>query len=120
MTKQTPEDCPIAPVGEVVFNRWTTQILWVLTHHGRLRFNELAVLVGGITPKMLTQRLRQLERDGLVERTYFPEIPPRVEYAITDLGRSLSPVFASLVAWSDAHLANVEAARAAYDAGTAA
>jgi DNA-binding HxlR family transcriptional regulator len=120
MTKQTPDDCPIAPVGEVVFNRWTTQILWVLTHHGRLRFNELAVLVGGITPKMLTQRLRQLERDGLVERTYFPEIPPRVEYAITDLGRSLSPVFASLVAWSDAHLANVEAARAAYDAGTAA
>ena len=65
---------------------------------------------------MLTQRLRQLERDGLVVRTYHPEVPPRVEYEISDLGRSLAPLFATLAQWSDAHLATVEDARRAYDA----
>ncbi len=64
---------------------------------------------------MLTQRLRQLERDGLVSRTMHAEIPPRVEYEITDLGRSLAPVFASLVTWSDGHLADVAQARRDYD-----
>lgn len=64
---------------------------------------------------MLTQRLRQLERDGLVKRTYHPEVPPRVEYEITDLGRSLAPVFASLVTWSGDNLSKVEHARQNYD-----
>ena len=63
---------------------------------------------------MLTQRLRQLERDGLVRRHYHPEVPPRVEYEITELGRSLSTVFAALGEWSAAHLSEVEKSRAAY------
>lgn len=66
--------------------------------------------------KVLTQRLRQLERDGLVARTTYPEIPPRVEFEITDLGRSLAPVFASLVTWSDEHLDHVLGACDVYDA----
>ncbi|MFD8073496.1 winged helix-turn-helix transcriptional regulator [Streptomyces sp. NPDC059718] len=107
--------CPIGPVVDLVFSRWTTPVLWSLHAHGRQRFVELQRRVGGITPKVLTQRLRQLERDGLVIRTYHPEVPPRVEYEISELGRSLAPLFATLARWSDAHLDEVEQARAAYD-----
>lgn len=108
--------CPIAPVVEIVFSRWTTPILWTLDNYGRQRFVELQRHVDGITPKVLTQRLRQLERDGLIERTYFAEVPPRVEYEISELGRSLAPLFATLVTWSTEHLAQVESARVDYDA----
>ncbi len=108
--------CPISPVVDLVFSRWTTPILWVLHAYGRQRFVELERRIGTITPKVLTQRLRQLERDGLVRRTYHAEIPPRVEYEISDLGRSLAPLFASLARWSDAHLDQVDQARREYDA----
>ncbi|MFI0418683.1 winged helix-turn-helix transcriptional regulator [Spongiactinospora sp. 9N601] len=107
--------CPISPVVDLVFSRWSTPILWVLKEHGRQRFVEIQRWLPAITPKVLTQRLRQLERDGLITREYHAEIPPRVEYEISDLGRTLSPVFATLTAWSDAHLASVEVARHAYD-----
>jgi DNA-binding HxlR family transcriptional regulator len=77
---------------------------------------ELQRRIPAITPKVLTQRLRQLERDGLVVRTYHPEVPPRVEYEISDLGRSLGPLFATLATWADGHLDRVEQARHDYDA----
>jgi DNA-binding HxlR family transcriptional regulator len=105
--------CPIAPVVELVFSRWTTPILWALHEGGRQRFVELERRLG-ITPKVLTQRLRQMERDGLVLRTYHPEVPPRVEYDITELGESLAPVFTALTEWSQQHLPAVERARKAY------
>jgi DNA-binding HxlR family transcriptional regulator len=107
--------CPISPVVDLVFSRWTTPILWALNEYGVQRFVELERRLGTITSKVLTQRLRQLERDGLVRRRYHPEVPPRVEYEITDLGRSLSTVFAALGDWSAANLAAVEEARASYD-----
>jgi DNA-binding HxlR family transcriptional regulator len=107
--------CPIAPVVDIVFSRWTTPILWVLNEYGRQRFVELERRITTITPKVLTQRLRQLERDGLVVRTYHAEVPPRVEYEISDLGRSLAPLFASLAEWS-VNLDKVEQARRDYDA----
>jgi DNA-binding HxlR family transcriptional regulator len=107
--------CPIAPVVDIVFSRWTTPILWTLNEYGRLRFGELERRLTTITPKVLTQRLRQLERDGLVLRTYHPEIPPRVEYEISELGRSLAPLFATLATWSAANLGKVEKARLEYD-----
>ncbi len=107
--------CPIAPVVDIVFSRWTTPILWALNEYGRQRFVVLERRIATITPKVLTQRLRQLERDGLVVRTYHPEVPPRVEYEITDLGRSLSPLFAALAEWS-VNLGKVEQARLDYDA----
>ncbi|TDV55375.1 winged helix-turn-helix transcriptional regulator [Actinophytocola oryzae] len=116
VTGTTPEQaCPIAPVVDIVFSRWTTPILWALSEYGRQRFVELAGRISTITPKVLTQRLRQLERDGLVVRTYHAEVPPRVEYEISELGRSLGPLFASLSAWS-VNLPAVEAAREEYDA----
>ncbi|MFD5248917.1 winged helix-turn-helix transcriptional regulator [Amycolatopsis sp. NPDC058340] len=115
----TPEQaCPIAPVVDLVFSRWTTPILWALNEFGRQRFVELERRIGSITPKVLTQRLRQLERDGLITRTYHAEVPPRVEYEISDLGRSLAPLFATLADWSTENLPKVEEARSAYDAGS--
>ncbi len=107
--------CPITPVVDIVFSRWTTPILWTLNEFGRQRFGELERRIVTITPKVLTQRLRQLERDGIVVRTYYPEVPPRVEYEISDLGRSLAPLFASLAEWS-VNLGKVEQARLDYDA----
>ncbi|MFI6937505.1 winged helix-turn-helix transcriptional regulator [Streptomyces sp. NPDC050287] len=112
----TPEQaCPIAPVVDIVFSRWTTPILWALHEYGRHRFVELERRITTITPKVLTDRLRQLERDGLVVRTYHPEVPPRVEYEISELGRSLAPLFAALADWS-VNLDKVEQARQTYDA----
>ncbi|SCL49310.1 transcriptional regulator, HxlR family [Micromonospora citrea] len=107
--------CPIAPVVDIVFSRWTTPILWALHTYGRQRFVELERRLTTITPKVLTQRLRQLERDGLVARTYHPEVPPRVEYEITELGSSLAPLFAHLAEWASTHLEQVERSRHAYD-----
>lgn len=109
-----PDTCPIAPVVDVLFNKWTAQVLWALIHDGRLRFSELRRRLPGVTAKVLAQRLRQLERDGLVTRTYHPEVPPRVEYAATGLALSLSTVFAVLASWSDEHTPDIETARAAY------
>ncbi|MFI9813682.1 winged helix-turn-helix transcriptional regulator [Saccharothrix variisporea] len=107
--------CPISPVVDLVFSRWTTPILWALHEYGRQRFVELERRITTISPKVLTQRLRQLERDGLVVRTYYAEVPPRVEYEISDLGRSLAPLFATIAEWSP-NLDAVEKARREYDA----
>ncbi|WP_078066928.1 winged helix-turn-helix transcriptional regulator [Streptomyces jeddahensis] len=107
--------CPISPVVDIVFSRWTTPILWTLHTHGRQRFVELERGIPRITPKVLTQRLRQLERDGLIMRTYHPEVPPRVEYEISELGRSLAPLFAHLAEWAAGNLDEVERARHDYD-----
>ena len=106
--------CPVSPVVDLVFSRWTTPILWTLHQHGRMRFVELERRIATVTPKVLTQRLRQLERDGLIVRTYHAEVPPRVEYEITDLGQSLAPLFAALAQWTP-NLAKVEQARQRYD-----
>jgi DNA-binding HxlR family transcriptional regulator len=115
VTEPTPEQaCPIAPVVDLVFSRWTTPILWTLNEYGRQRFGELERRITTITPKVLTQRLRQLERDGLVTRTYHPEVPPRVEYEITPLAQTLSPIFESLATWTP-NLQKVTQARQTYD-----
>ncbi|WP_377272833.1 winged helix-turn-helix transcriptional regulator [Peterkaempfera sp. SMS 1(5)a] len=111
--------CPISPVVDIVFSRWTTPILWTLHTHGRQRFVELQRQIAVITPKVLTQRLRQLERDGLIVRTHHPEVPPRVEYEISELGRSLAPLFAHLADWATANLDKVEQARHDHDAAPA-
>lgn len=106
--------CTIAPTVDLLFSRWTTPILWLLHTDGVHRFIEIQRRLGSITAKTLTERLRQLERDGLVVRRAYAEVPPRVEYDITELGRSLSPVFAALATWTDDHLHEIEDARASY------
>jgi DNA-binding HxlR family transcriptional regulator len=107
------ENCPIAPIVELFSGRWKTEILWMLEQEP-CRFNELRRRIPGISQKMLTQQLRQLERDGLVNREHFPVIPPRVEYSMTALGHSLRPIFAELGNWGAGHIAKVLDARRIY------
>ncbi len=115
--RASPETaCPVGLAVEVLSSRWTTPVLWTLHEFGRQRFVEIERRIASITPKVLTQRLRQLERDGLVRRYYHAEVPPRVEYEITDLGASLAPIFAQLTAWGTASADVVEKARTEYDA----
>lgn len=111
-----------ALVNEVigrVADKWTMIVLEVLTEHGELRFSRIGEFAGGISQKMLTQTLRQMERDGLVVRTVHPVIPPKVEYRLTDLGFSLSEAFCGVWQWAEANLERIERARDAFDAAKA-
>lgn len=100
----------LARVGD----KWSVLIVMLLCG-GPHRFNEVKRLVGGISQRMLTLTLRGLERDGMVSRTMFPTIPPRVEYALTPLGRSLSEPVLALGSWATAHIAEIDAARQSFD-----
>ncbi len=102
-------------IGRVA-DKWTMIILEVLTELGELRFTQLAKKVDGISQKMLTQTLRQMERDGMVTRTVHPVVPPRVEYRLTELGLSLGAAFCGVWLWVEENLAKVETARAMFDA----
>ena len=101
-------------IGRVA-DKWTMLILEVLAEHGEQRFTRLGQLVGGISQKMLTQTLRQMERDGLVVRTVHPVIPPKVEYRLTDLGFTLAEAFCGVWMWAEKNIDRIEAARAAFD-----
>src|SRR5687767_12250565 len=100
-------------------DKWSVYIIHVLGDAGTLRFNEMRSRVDGISQRMLTVTLRGLERDGLVARVVYPEVPPRVEYSLTELGKTLRQLVRGLVKWSEAHLKEVDEARAAYDARNA-
>lgn len=95
-------------------DKWSVMIVGYLKRK-TMRFNELRHAIGGISQRMLTLTLRNLERDGLVTRTVFPEIPPRVEYQLTDLGRTLTEPLDALWNWAAQHQHDVNNARAAYD-----
>ncbi|NJC42117.1 DNA-binding HxlR family transcriptional regulator [Brevundimonas alba] len=120
----SPAHPPLGPriealVNEVigrVADKWTMILLEVLEEHGELRFTRIGELAGGISQKMLTQTLRQMERDGLVIRTVHPVIPPKVEYRLTDMGHSLSEAFCGVWSWAETHLDRIETARSAFDA----
>ncbi|WP_245654000.1 winged helix-turn-helix transcriptional regulator [Novosphingobium rosa] len=101
-------------IGRVA-DKWTMLILEALDEHGTLRFSQLAKAVTGISQKMLTQTLRQMERTGLVVRTIHPVIPPHVDYRLTPLGMSLGAAFCGVWLWAEEHLGAVEAARTAFD-----
>jgi DNA-binding HxlR family transcriptional regulator len=90
-------------------------ILEVLAENGELRFTKLSKLVAGISQKMLTQTLRQMERDGLVTRTVHPVVPPKVEYKLTQLGMSLGAAFCGVWLWAEKNLNQVEQARYQFD-----
>ena len=104
-------------IGRVA-DKWTMLMLEALHEHGVMRFSEIGRAVDGISQKMLTQTLRQMEREGLVTRTVYPVVPPRVEYALTDLGRSLGQAFCGVWIWAERHVDEIEAARTAFDART--
>jgi DNA-binding HxlR family transcriptional regulator len=116
VTKQFPsydafrQACPSHTVLEVLANKWAHLIICALLP-GAVRFGELSRKIEGITPKMLTQTLRALERDGLIQRTFFPVIPPRVEYQLTDLGQELVELLSAILQWSERHVPEILKAR---------
>lgn len=106
---------PITDILTRVGDKWSVMVVMLLGN-GTKRFNEMRRVIGGISQRMLTLTLRGLERDGLVTRTVFPTVPPRVDYALTDLGRSLLIPISALGAWAYGHRDAIDAARLAFDA----
>lgn len=116
--EQPPDPRVQTLVNEViarVADKWTMITLDVLAEHGTLRFTQLADKVAGISQKMLTQTLREMEREGLVTRTVYPVVPPKVEYQLTDLGLGLGAAFCGVWIWVEQSLEAIEQARMAYD-----
>jgi DNA-binding HxlR family transcriptional regulator len=109
--------CPSRTSLARIANKWTAMVVIALGDR-RLRFGELRTVVDGISGKVLTDTLRDLERDGLVERRAYAEVPPRVEYELTALGRTLHEPLLALSRWAEEHIAEVLVARETYDAGS--
>jgi len=99
----TYQNCPVEVALDMIAGKWKTVILYHLAA-GTLRFNELMRLLPSITQRMLTTQLRELENDGLIERKAFATVPPRVEYSLTLLGKSLGPILISLKDWAEQHV----------------
>ncbi|MFP5519162.1 MAG: winged helix-turn-helix transcriptional regulator [Bdellovibrionia bacterium] len=97
------ESCPVSVALEVFGGKWKLQIIWIL-HAQSHRFGELKRLLPGISEKILIQQLKQLVDDGIVLRHQFPEVPPRVEYSLTEKGQTLLPVLEGLKLWAEEHL----------------
>lgn len=102
--------CPVRRTLELIGDKWTPLVLYTLAD-GAHRYNELLRRCDGISRKMLSQTLRRLQRDGLVRRTVYPEVPPHTEYSLTDLGESLMSPLATLCRWGALHLPQIDAAR---------
>jgi len=114
-TTDHPTCMAMAGILNRIGDKWTVMVVGMLARNGTLRFNELKRTINGVSQRMLTLTLRNLERDGLVTRTIYPEIPPRVEYGLTELGRSLKGPINSLWEWAAENGASVDEARAIYD-----
>ncbi len=99
---QNPPECPVALTVALIGSKWKLLIIRNLLKRP-WRFNELHRDLDGVSQKVLTSSLRELEADGLVHREVFPEVPPRVEYSLTDLGKTLEPVLASMEEWAIAY-----------------
>lgn len=98
--------CSLELTLQVIGGKWKPIILWRLGQDGTLRFSELRRIMPNITQKMLTQQLRELESDGVLHREVYPQVPPRVEYSLTELGRSVLPVLSEMCKWGHAFEAN--------------
>ncbi|RYH71037.1 MAG: transcriptional regulator [Alcaligenaceae bacterium] len=105
-------------IGRVA-DKWTMLALEALAEHGRLRFTRVGELVGGISQKMLTKTLRQMEADGLVVRTVFAVVPPRVEYELTERGQSLGAAFCGVWLWAEEHRQGIRDSRVAFETSDA-
>lgn len=107
--------CPSRLIMQRLGDKWTPLVLLALEEHPH-RFSHIRDRIGGITPKVLTQTLRTLERDGLLTRTIYPQVPPRVEYELTELGHSVLGPMEILRLWSQEHAKKILEARDTYDA----
>ena len=107
-------ECPSRQVLDAISDKWVTLVLTGLAD-GPQRYSDLARRIAGVSQKMLTQTVRQLERDGLVTRTITPSVPVRVDYELTALGETILPVVVAIKQWSEAHITEIHAARDTYD-----
>ncbi len=114
------DDCSLRQILDRIADKWSLLVVALLAERS-LRFNELLRMIDGISQRMLTVTLRQLERDGMVTRVVYPVVPPRVEYSLTSMGRSLHETVKGLVDWTEAHQEEIAQARMRYDreSGTA-
>ncbi|WP_225997414.1 winged helix-turn-helix transcriptional regulator [Myceligenerans pegani] len=108
------EDCQVRQILDRIADKWSLLVI-ALLEEKTLRFGELSREIDGISKRMLTVTLRNLERDGLVRRTVYPEVPPRVEYELTSLGRTLLGTTQALVTWSEEHQEEIARAREAFE-----
>lgn len=116
MNSKERECVDLAEIVIAIFgSKWKPAIIWCLVFQGRMRFNQLRRAIPDITQKMLTQRLREMERDGLVTRTFYEQIPPRVEYEATNISMALHPVFSSICDWGNSSLPIIRKQNARYD-----
>lgn len=104
MTKEEMPACPVATTVQLIGSKWKILILRNLMARP-WRFNELRRDLAGVSQKVLTESLRSMEEDGLVTRTVYPEVPPRVEYALSELGESMRPIIDAMAAWGNAYKA---------------
>ncbi|WOO35917.1 helix-turn-helix domain-containing protein [Anaerocolumna sp. AGMB13020] len=98
------KSCPIEHTVNLIGHKWKVLIIRNLMNDGTQRFSELSKGINGISQKMLTQQLKQLEQDGIIDRKVFPEVPPRVEYSLTESGNSLKPILDSMNLWGVEHM----------------
>jgi len=105
------DDCPVRTVLDRIGDKWSILVMVTLGENEKLRFNELHKLIGDVSQKMLTVTLRTLEADGLISRTIYPEVPPRVEYEITKLGKTLLPHINGLAQWAKANINTIKKSR---------
>lgn len=96
--------CPVEATVSLIEGKWKCVILWHLREEGTLRFGELRKLLPDVTQRMLTNQLRELEDDGLVHRVVYAQVPPKVEYSLSDRGRTLSPILDALKGWGEANM----------------
>ncbi|GAA4043651.1 helix-turn-helix domain-containing protein [Streptomyces shaanxiensis] len=108
-------DCPTRAVLELIASKWTMLVLVALEDGRPMRFGELRRRLDGVTPKVLTQTLRALEREGLLTRSVYPTVPPRVEYRLTELGQEVGGLIQGITLWSQANIAAIQAAREEFD-----
>jgi DNA-binding HxlR family transcriptional regulator len=106
--------CPVKDIMASYGDKWTMYTVLLLGQHQKMRFSELRCNINGISQRMLTVTLRSLEEDGIVSRTIYPEIPPRVEYQLTELGESLLKQLLQLATWAEEHVSEILKARKKY------
>lgn len=107
--------CPTRQLLDTLSDKWLSLVLAALRDEGALRYSELARKIAGVSQKMLTQTLRNAQRDGLIERTVTPSVPVRVDYQLTALGKELAPLMRAIKDWAEANMDRIAAARDEYD-----
>lgn len=107
LTKDELPECPVATTVQLIGNKWKLLILRNMFFSGKQRFTDFMKTIPGLSKKVLTDNLRALENDGLIEREVFAEVPPRVEYSLSDLGKTLKPVLDAMLEWGEDYKASL-------------